>query len=80
MNVVGPIDYYGSDPYGTYRITTAFQRLGMLDLSEAVSPDRRQLSQRSKNGMWQMWETKTPPESPGLFIVQVSWTFGFFFC
>jgi hypothetical protein len=64
----GMIHYYGSDPYDTYRITTAFQQLGMLNLSRAVL--ERQLSQRCTNGMWQMWETPSPPSNPGLYIVQ----------
>ena len=66
----GPIHYYGSDPYDTYRITTAFQRLGMFNLSRAILT--RQLKQRCTNGMWQMWEQEKPPADPGLYIVRTA--------
>ena len=41
----GPAHYYGSDPYDTFRITTAFQRLGLLGLSkQVIKPARIALS------------------------------------
>eukprot|EP01052_Picozoa_sp_SAG31_P011322 SAG31_NODE_638_length_13329_cov_13.538095_17_plen_903_part_00 len=63
-----PIHYYGSDPYDTFRITTALMRWGRLDLSEQILT--RQLTRRCKSGTWEMWENDSPCENTPLYIVQ----------
>ena len=66
-----PLHYYGSDPYDTYRATTALMRWGRADLSAEILG--RQLGRRCPDGTWQMWETdpvaSTQPTTP-LYIVQ----------
>eukprot|EP01047_Picozoa_sp_COSAG01_P014210 COSAG01_NODE_687_length_14245_cov_40.399548_14_plen_100_part_00 len=42
------VHYYGSDPYDTFRITTALMRWNRLDVSERILT--RQLGRRCRSG------------------------------
>ena len=74
--IKGPMHYYGSDPYDTYRVTHALQQVGFVSLAERILD--RQMSRLCRNGMWQMWETDPPQDAPQLCVIPP--LFCSFFC
>jgi hypothetical protein len=67
--IKGPMHYYGSDPYDTFRVTHALQQLGFTELAGRILD--RQVNRLCRNGMWQMWETDPPADAPGLYVAIV---------